>query len=156
MLEVIPFFYSKARMWPSQNTVPSPNTHILLSKTSCQGFYSHSIIIATLNCIFYNVFIKTNISPSQFNHDEYESEPYDRSPYLHFRVHVVSDLCGVNMRRVMFGDCAVLGEATKTKTGPPSSLILVSGQGWPNLHDQGSDKCHHWTGASHLSSFISR
>lgn len=38
----------------------------------------------------------------------------------------VSDLCGVNMRRVMFGDCAVLGKATQGDKDRATVIINLS------------------------------
>lgn len=49
-----------------------------------------------------------------------------RSQYMHVRVHDVSDLCGDNMRRVMFGDCAMLTEATQGDKDRATVIINLS------------------------------
>lgn len=58
----------------------------------------------------------------------------------------------------MFRDCGTVclkKPQRETKTGLPSSSILVIRQDWLNLHDQGSDKCHNWNGLSLFCGFIS-
>lgn len=45
---------------------------------------------------------------------------------MHVRVHDVSDLCGDNMRRVMFGDCAMLMEATQGDKDRATVIINLS------------------------------
>lgn len=127
---------------------PIPPIHLSLPWLLHLSGKSHGYSISLLQTMMW----------SSLQQSKYLPATSENTHIFNVGVHVVSPIC---VGLIWDGSCleTVLCSGNpyrEPKTGPPSSLIIVSGQGWPNLHDQGSDKCHYWTGASHLPDFISR